>query len=328
MKYTYLLLLTSFFMACNDSKNNSNSTKKDISENTQSSTRKIDTTNIQVKTEEVISTEKSQNEEFNCSPLICYKGMVNGEKIYIKIENSKDYISSSYQESNSKKIIHLNDQSKNGQTILEAYSYENDQTTTIAFFEGVITTNSFKGTWFSADRSKSSPFELTNNVKPFEFSFDMTVNKTEDEYEVSKTIKIRNNKTNKIIQEFNFEQSDLNDKIIVQDMNFDNILDFRLITITAANSRYSCWLFNPVTKKFENSNILSQMSSPYFDYQNKQVSSFWKNGYTNYGEEIYQFQNNNYFLIEESTWEINANQEETKTINKYNIVNGKSVKIN
>lgn len=326
MKYTYLLLFTSIFIACNQSKNNSE--KQEVSEISQKNTIKIDSTNIVKKVEDV--NIENEGEQLEITQAISYEGMLNGKKIYLKIENSKDYISSSYQEKDSTKIIHLNDNSKDGKTILEAYDYENDKMTTIGFFEGVITTNSFKGTWFSVNRTSSAPFELTNNVIPFQFSFDMNINETEDEYDISKTIKVKNTNTNNIIQDFQLEQSLLNNDLIIEDMNFDNFLDFRLVEFIAANgnSNYSCWLFNPSTNKFEHSTILSEMSTPRFDHQKKQVNSSWKNGYGNYGGENYQFQNNNYFLIEKYTWEMDENDQETETSTKYKIIDGKSVEIN
>jgi hypothetical protein len=110
-------------------------------------------------------------------------------------------------------------------------------------------------------------------------------------------------------------------RFYVEDMNFDNYEDFRLMEMQSAGSTapYYYWLYNPNTMKFEPSNALEDIADPKFDQKNKSINSYWKTSPSLHGTTTYKYKNGIPEIAEETDVEVT---EENTIITKRKMVEG------
>lgn len=87
--------------------------------------------------------------------------------------------------------------------------------------------------------------------------------------------------------------------IAVLDMNFDGYGDIRLVALRPAgpNTPYLNWLYNPTSKRFEESRSLNAITAPQFDAVNHEIHSQWRDGATRYGKDIYVYREDQPMLV-------------------------------
>jgi hypothetical protein len=87
---------------------------------------------------------------------------------------------------------------------------------------------------------------------------------------------------------------------IVEDMNFDGKNDFRLMELLQAgpNTPYIYWLHESGKFNLASDTTLQQVTSPEFDKINKIVSSFWRNGCCEHGQDFYRYEKTGLVLYE------------------------------
>jgi len=145
------------------------------------------------------------------------------------------------------------------------------------------------------------------------------------------TITIRQVKDNKIIQtihprenKFHFRYP--NTCFELMDMNFDDNEDFRLLQFNKGiNTSYLYWLYNPAKQKFEESKQLEEITSAYFDKENKRIISSWKGGDGYFGHDVYTYNNGKYNLSESREDKRNFDKEDSVLVTIRKRINGKLV---
>jgi hypothetical protein len=113
-----------------------------------------------------------------------------------------------------------------------------------------------------------------------EFSFYLTKDCKIGECKISKIIVFKNGEfIQEIIPSENDFSSFINNKSImeIEDMNFDNYIDFRIIKSIPAEYPfpYLYWIYNEKAKLFEINTDYEKIISPTFDYEKKIIISNW-----------------------------------------------------
>jgi hypothetical protein len=87
----------------------------------------------------------------------------------------------------------------------------------------------------------------------------------------------------------------------VEDMNFDNHNDIRLLNWTSTNlqTSYWYWLYNKNTGKFESDTTLEKFWNPYFDQVKKTIHKHWRIGLSEFGHANYKWTEKGIQLIAE-----------------------------
>lgn len=147
-----------------------------------------------------------------------------------------------------------------------------------------------------------------NSIHPNlpQLTFKLIGMSMDDERVSVKTIEIY--KKNEIqpfqtISELNTEmlKSDDFEGFVVEDMNFDGYRDIRLVKFlpTGPNIPYLYWMFEPQTQHFIFNSAFSdsEMTSPQFDNEKKQVLSTWREGCCRYGTNYYEIVDNKPLLV-------------------------------
>lgn len=101
-----------------------------------------------------------------------------------------------------------------------------------------------------------------------------------------------------------------NEQVIVDDLNFDNYADIRLLQFLPedANIPFFYWLYNPKTKKFERNTQLEIISSPNIDRENELILSQWIDGEDTQGTDFYQYKGTKIVLMKQEIQQ-NINEE-------------------
>lgn len=98
-----------------------------------------------------------------------------------------------------------------------------------------------------------------------------------------------------------YENSELQDYLIAEDMNFDGYTDFRLMQFPTAgpNTYWYFWLFDPDTGTFFRSMEFEESSlvSPEFDQGSKMIKCFHRDGMGIYGTEYYFIEEGHLLLV-------------------------------
>jgi hypothetical protein len=113
-----------------------------------------------------------------------------------------------------------------------------------------------------------------------------------------------------------------NQLLAIDDMNFDGKTDFRLIEFLPAgpNVPFLYWLYNPANELFEENEDYREITSPEFDYANKQINSTWRNGCCEHGRDVYELTNGIPKLTERFV--IGHNSEDKEYYEHWKVVNG------
>lgn len=135
-----------------------------------------------------------------------------------------------------------------------------------------------------------------------EFSFYLTKDCKIGECKISKIIVFKNGIfTQEIIPNENDFSSFINSKRIIEieDMNFDNYIDFRIIKSIPAEYPfpYLYWIYNTKTGLFENNKDYEIIISPKIDYEKKLIISSWDD-YLRFYKDYYKLENEIPILIE------------------------------
>ena len=117
------------------------------------------------------------------------------------------------------------------------------------------------------------------DFKKEEFEFYLTKDCKKSECRISKITIFKNGEfIQEIIPSENYFNSFINNKSImdIEDMNFDNHIDFRIIKFIPDDTLSSLyWIFNQKTQLFEKNIDYEKIISPKFDYEKKIVISYW-----------------------------------------------------
>lgn len=197
------------------------------------------------------------------------------------------------------------------------------------------------GTWQNSDKSKSLPVNLTltENIKSsamIDYTYNLIQYKgkyTAYNGDLNDANKIKGLQIfkNKVLQQtiIGFDEV-IYDKnraeVILQDLNFDGILDLKIPIYypdrTKYDGSYLYFIYNPTTKKFIRNKILEDLEMVDFISADKTILKYDADGRGNEGTKYFKWVNKNLLLIkEERVFEDKPYTE----ISDYKIVNGKSV---
>ena len=144
-----------------------------------------------------------------------------------------------------------------------------------------------------------------------EFSFYLTKNCKISECKISKIIVFKNGEfIQEIIPTENYFYSFINNKslIEIEDVNFDNQLDFRIIKFIPDDIISSLyWIFNPKTQLFEKNTDYEKIIFPEFDNEKKIIISSWQD-YIRFYKDYYKLENEIPILIERHITQPNKNR--------------------
>lgn len=173
----------------------------------------------------------------------------------------------------------------------------------------------------------SSGLIKTQLVEEQELKIKYTINSDNESYSAKGTIeniKIYRNK--QLVQVIKTPGliSDTTQLIYPVDVNFDGHLDLQVYSHDGGagpNYGYNYYLYNPLTKKFNYSSAMSDLSQPAVNSKTKSITAAWRNGAANHGFEKYKWVNRKLTLVEyyETLYQQDDKIEETHRI----MINGK-----
>lgn len=87
--------------------------------------------------------------------------------------------------------------------------------------------------------------------------------------------------------------------IVIEDMNFDGIKDFRIIAMLppGPNIPYICFLWDKKSGKFVHAEFLDDVTSPEFDSKTKTVTSSSRESANKYRKDIYKYKGGKLVLV-------------------------------
>ena len=87
--------------------------------------------------------------------------------------------------------------------------------------------------------------------------------------------------------------------IIIEDMNFDGINDFRIIAMLppGPNIPYICFLWDKKSGKFVHAEFLDDITSPEFDSKTKTVTSSSRESANKYKKDVYRYSGGKLVLV-------------------------------
>ncbi|MBX3446068.1 MAG: hypothetical protein KF765_04890 [Parvibaculaceae bacterium] len=87
------------------------------------------------------------------------------------------------------------------------------------------------------------------------------------------------------------------------DLNFDGLLDFRLLAQTSAgpNTLYRNWLWSPREERFVANEALDEIASPEFDPDTQEITSRWRSSAAEGGTDIYMWEGGSPAIIHRET---------------------------
>lgn len=87
--------------------------------------------------------------------------------------------------------------------------------------------------------------------------------------------------------------------IVIEDMNFDGINDFRIIAMLppGPNIPYICFLWDKKSGKFVHAEFLDDITSPEFDSKTKTVTSSSRESANKYRKDVYKYSSGKLVLV-------------------------------
>lgn len=87
--------------------------------------------------------------------------------------------------------------------------------------------------------------------------------------------------------------------IVIEDMNFDGINDFRIIAMLppGPNIPYICFLWDKKSGKFVHAEFLDDITSPEFDSKTKTVTSSSRESANKYRKDVYRYSGGKLILV-------------------------------
>ena len=117
----------------------------------------------------------------------------------------------------------------------------------------------------------------------------------------------------------------LDEIFFLEDINFDGLTDFRLMTHlpAAPNVPFYYWIYDPKKQQFQQDTTLEVITSPDIDHKHKIITSSWRGGWGDYGCSTYKYIKGKITLIKEyeSVKDDNNHHETIKETTK-KLVNG------
>lgn len=112
------------------------------------------------------------------------------------------------------------------------------------------------------------------------------------------------------------------DVLTAVDANFDGYQDLQLLSNCGAtgNCSYDFYLYDPKTKQFVHNDFLSQLTTPSFDPEKKQVTIHSNSGASDWSTEIYQYRDDRYTLIYRQE---SSSDKDRVTVKTYELRRGK-----
>jgi len=109
--------------------------------------------------------------------------------------------------------------------------------------------------------------------------------------------------------------------IIMEDMNFDGIMDFRIIAMTTPgpNVPYICFLWDRKSSRFIHAEFLDDITSPEFDGKRKVIRSSSRDGADLYTENIYRYIGNKLILTDSTVTEYKKLKDQSGKVALYEI---------
>ena len=109
--------------------------------------------------------------------------------------------------------------------------------------------------------------------------------------------------------------------IIIEDMDFDGIKDFRIIAMLppGPNIPYICFLWDKKSEKFIHAEFLDDITSPVFDSKKKTITSESRDNASTYRKEVYKYTGGKPLLIEEVVTEYKERKDANGKLRTYEI---------
>ena len=109
--------------------------------------------------------------------------------------------------------------------------------------------------------------------------------------------------------------------IIIEDMDFDGIKDFRIIAMLppGPNIPYICFLWDNKSGKFIHAEFLDDITSPVFDSKKKTITSESRDNASTYSKEVYKYTGGKPLLIEEVVTEYKELKDANGKLRTYEI---------
>ncbi|NLV81558.1 MAG: hypothetical protein GXZ18_00930 [Synergistaceae bacterium] len=109
--------------------------------------------------------------------------------------------------------------------------------------------------------------------------------------------------------------------IIIEDMDFDGIKDFRIIAMLppGPNIPYICFLWDKKSGKFIHAEFLDDITSPVFDSKKKTITSESRDNASTYSKEVYKYTGGKPLLIEEVVTEYKELKDANGKLRTYEI---------
>lgn len=126
-------------------------------------------------------------------------------------------------------------------------------------------------------------------------------------------------------QNYYYKGFSLNNIFIIEDMNFDGNIDFRLFehTSNGPSIPYFYWIFNSKNKIFERNLFYDEIPSPDFDYSKKEISTFWRDGCCRHGRTVYKLFEGKPIVTEEFVMGHKSDKNNTEYSEYWKAINGK-----
>ena len=163
-------------------------------------------------------------------------------------------------------------------------------------FEGTRTKMSLSGTWYNADRTKSSAFTFT----PYHFKEGSILPdlKITGEGSIEDYALVVRDKSGTEIQRIKVGER-MDEHVYLQDVNFDGHLDIGFVhTHTLSNTYYSYYVYQPEKKKYKLHDAIGYFSNPEFDAPTKTVKTISRSSACEYETDVFEFRKGNYVLVE------------------------------
>ena len=113
------------------------------------------------------------------------------------------------------------------------------------------------------------------------------------------------------------------------DANFDGYRDLQILSSCGAtgNCSYNFYLYDPKQEEFVHNDFLSDLGTPSFDMEKKQVNTNWNTSVADYQKETYQYEDGKYSLIHK---EVSTSDREAYifTVNIYELRDGEMQLVN
>lgn len=235
-----------------------------------------------------------------------FKGKINNQyELIMKLSVDSFIVSGDYHYSNKKDGMSFKGELKKNKLNMQETYYDSNKKENIptGYFSGIFSPEkgTVKGTWMSADSTKSYPFELTNyygaDFLASEYTFKSDLS-GEEFFKELNVFDIYDKEGKRIQRLSDLEAHPTYNGVILLDVNFDGYLDIALMAeLHARTASYMYWVYNPKTKRFDSFPLTDEISALNFDHEKKTLYTSWYTGSDNMGGTTYKIINNKLYRI-------------------------------